>query len=393
MSSTDTDSTGASHTPPNLSVSEKLSLVTKLLIFIPPVLLGITYDIVKSFSFTPKTVRAVLIKRAARLSNVLSLRQLRSLTWPTGVTISSFCKTAGLVHETVLVNDNDNDHNVGGFPAARLHFISGPEGTNIKGKRNRNILLYFHGGGYMHPLMSSQLEFAYAAAKKAVADLAILEYTLAPELKYPGQLAQAVSALRYLLQRYDPSDIIIGGDSAGANLTLSVLAHIQEPHPLIKPSFNKYEHRHEHVHEGKQQMTLRGAFCISPRCANGSSAPSFTYNASKDIVSSQAMATIVANWEPVKEEVWATPLAGDSKFWQNIKTERLLLAAGLDEVYVDDITKFAGVIGAREDDEPTTRLQLALCPGEIHTQAVLDVGSGTSDGFMLNRVFAWLQAV
>jgi acetyl esterase/lipase len=266
------------------------------------------------------------------------------------------------------------------FPRATLHFIDcDPTARNpsASGNGNGNVLLYFHGGGYITPLSTGHFKFARAAAQRLAAKCVLLEYTLAPELKYPGQLAQAAAALRYLLQDHDAAETTIAGDSAGGNLALGVLAHLRDPHPLVRPVF-----------EGVQQeQKLRAALCISPRCANECDAASYTYNASKDIVSKASMKVFNSHWKPVKEEVWATPLAGTKEFWGSVPAKKVLLLAGTDEVYVDDIRQFGELLGPSSPADT----ELVLCAGETHVQAIRDIAVDNWDGVMLKVALNWLQ--
>ena len=66
-------------------------------------------------------------------------------------------------------------------------------------------------------LLSDILDELNAAGK----DIAIffLSYTLTPHAVYPTQLKQAVEALRYIIEEVgrSPSNVFIGGDSAGGN--------------------------------------------------------------------------------------------------------------------------------------------------------------------------------
>jgi len=226
------------------------------------------------------------------------------------------------------------------------------------------------------------------AAEAAGAKLAILEYTLAPDLKYPGQLAQASSALSFLLQHRSAKQIIVGGDSGGGNLTLALLAHIKSPHPRITPL-----NLTSSAISSQGGEMLRGAFCISPRCSSISTSASWTRNASKDIVGQELMQLFASSWEPPPDEVWATPICADGKFWRGVgeNVGRTLVVAGSDEVYVDDIEKLAELIGAEE--EVGKRVEMEVCEGEIHVQCVLDVGLGIEDGIMLRRVLHWLGSL
>ncbi|KAF4221441.1 hypothetical protein CNMCM8980_004688 [Aspergillus fumigatiaffinis] len=363
-----------SHLPPRLTLLQRLQLLTRVLISLPRLIFNITRDIL--FNKDSASLRTIWMRNTARIADSLPLPQARALQRPSGSTIASLCKAYSLRHETVELDAGS------AFPRATLHFIDcDPTARNpsasASGNGNGNVLLYFHGGGYITPLSTGHFKFARAAAQRLAAKCVLLEYTLAPELKYPGQLAQAAAALRYLLQYHDAAEITIAGDSAGGNLALGVLAHLRDPHPLVRPVF-----------EGVQQeQKLRAALCISPRCANECSAASYTYNASKDIVSKASMEVFNSHWKPVKEEVWATPLAGTKEFWGSVPAKKVLLLAGTDEVYVDDIRQFGELLGSSSPADT----ELVLCAGETHVQAIRDIAVDNWDGVMLKVALNWLQ--
>lgn len=231
-------------------------------------------------------------------------------------------------------------------------------------------------------------------ARKAGASPVILEYTLAPECVYPGQLSQAVAALRLILQHRKASEVILAGESAGGNIALAVMAHLQQPRagisPLVlSPLQNK-------------GSSFRGVLAISPRTANVSTAPSFKYNAGKDFMSRDSLAAITATWRP-EHDVWAAPVLAKAGFWNGLKAEKVLLAVGGDEVYRDDICHVAKVMGANQVDVHemevkgevekgyNSRLQLIVCPGEMHCQASLDMGLSITDGYMATGIAQWLS--
>ena len=94
------------------------------------------------------------------------------------------------------------------------------------------VILYFHGGGYVfgsartHQAMLARLSH-YAGRPACLAD-----YRLAPENAFPAALEDALSVYIELSQRHPA--IVIGGDSAGGGLALSLLAEITK-HGLKKP--------------------------------------------------------------------------------------------------------------------------------------------------------------
>lgn len=88
---------------------------------------------------------------------------------------------------------------------------------------NLPVLIYFHGGGWVWGSIDThdRLMRAYAAASGC----AVLgpDYALSPEAVFPQALEECAAVLRHVATQgaelgLDPSRIVLGGDSAGANL-------------------------------------------------------------------------------------------------------------------------------------------------------------------------------
>jgi monoterpene epsilon-lactone hydrolase len=84
-------------------------------------------------------------------------------------------------------------------------------------------VLYLHGGGYISGSIVSHRYVAVEIGRAARARTLALDYRLAPEHPYPAQLEDALAAYQYLRdQGFAPGSTAVGGDSAGANLTLAL---------------------------------------------------------------------------------------------------------------------------------------------------------------------------
>lgn len=97
------------------------------------------------------------------------------------------------------------------------------------------------GGGFCLPANIGYFKYfegLIKASKASGKDVAVfvISYTLAPNAVYPTQLNQSVEGLRYLLDVHGlkPSQVFLGGDSAGGNLAVGVLSHLAHPHSDIK---------------------------------------------------------------------------------------------------------------------------------------------------------------
>ncbi|UZJ55737.1 hypothetical protein CBS101457_005057 [Exobasidium rhododendri] len=96
--------------------------------------------------------------------------------------------------------------------------------------RKSAVVLYFHGGAYKFLEAGDifmGLTLGRMKAKYANIDVLSVNYRLAPGSKYPSQLFEAYSAWIHL-RKLGYSNILLGGDSAGANLALTLWRYLHE---------------------------------------------------------------------------------------------------------------------------------------------------------------------
>lgn len=97
------------------------------------------------------------------------------------------------------------------------------------------VLVYFHGGGYCSGSILSHRRLVTEAGRAAGIRTLAIDYRLAPEHPYPAAHEDAIAAWRFLRrQGYAAASIAVGGDSAGGNLTLGLIARLRaagEPLP------------------------------------------------------------------------------------------------------------------------------------------------------------------
>jgi len=237
-------------------------------------------------------------------------------------------------------------------------------------------LFYMHGGGYTRPLSSrGHMPLVLASARAAdVGTVVLLEYTLAPALRYPGQLLQAVQALRYLLRTRRPSQIIVGGDSSGANLALALLAHLKTRQPDA-PRL-------------KLDEPFRAVYFLSPHVRLTATSRSVTANQKYDYVRPKLFRTMQRLWRP-KADRWAEPLSAPPGFWDKMPAKRALFTAGGWEAVLDDIVELAERCGAKEFGS-NSPVELTVGKEEVHTQCLIDAAIGVRDGQTHRDLMAWL---
>lgn len=100
---------------------------------------------------------------------------------------------------------------------------NGVQGEWLRVKNPRLAILYFHGGGYIGGTPRTYLTLCGAFAKDLHADVFLPDYRLAPEHPFPAAVEDALASYRMLLERFEPHQIAIVGDSAGGALSLATL--------------------------------------------------------------------------------------------------------------------------------------------------------------------------
>ncbi|KAH8977128.1 alpha/beta-hydrolase [Lactarius akahatsu] len=274
-----------------------------------------------------------------------------------GVTTSQmYRKWARSVKQEVLTDELPE--------GAKLHWI-GPR----RDASHHKVFLYFHGGGYVLPARADYFPFLHSLQKALSADVGevgvvALEYSLAPDAPVPTQLRQANAALTHLLQKgIPPSNIVIGGDSAGGNLALQLaslllhpLAAIPAPPTLSQP--------------------LAGAVLISPWVALNVDAPSYARNEGKDVLFSRSYKFMVDLVRPgVIPELkhHAEPAAAPADWWSGLDAvyPRILITAGEHEGLFDQIIDVSRVIEQHVKDTTTV-----VEPGGLHEDMIFKFAVG-----------------
>ncbi len=114
----------------------------------------------------------------------------------------------------------------GGVPA---------EWIRAPGAQANRVMLYFHGGGYVVGSMRTHRTMLSHISRASGFSVLGLDYRLAPEHPFPAPVEDALAAYRWLLERgTEPSQIVLGGDSAGGGLVIAALVAIRyagEPMP------------------------------------------------------------------------------------------------------------------------------------------------------------------
>jgi len=92
------------------------------------------------------------------------------------------------------------------------------------------VILYLHGGGYSTGSINSHRDFLARLCIASGMRVLAADYRLAPEHPFPAQLEDSHRVYRWLIEELGihPEHIVIGGESAGAGLTLSTLVSLRD---------------------------------------------------------------------------------------------------------------------------------------------------------------------
>ncbi|KAI9843656.1 MAG: hypothetical protein M1838_002514 [Thelocarpon superellum] len=270
----------------------------------------------------PTVLRHVSYQAIRKLVQQLSITQLQWLLPGTDDVYAQFARNKGFRPSTTVTEAGVRGHWLGSQDA-------------------KNIIVYFHGGGYAIALDENCLSWLwklFMSLKKAGSDVAIviLAYDITPHARYPTQLEQAVGLLKYVLQdlQKKPSETFLAGDSAGGNLTLAVLSHLVHPHPQIPPL--------------SPPGPFAGAVLLCPWTNFNCMANAYYRNMYKDCIGIDH----ITKWGraflgDAKADAYNQPMTAPAGWFKGLPVEKMLVVGGGDEVMIDDIKATMKRIEAR----------------------------------------------
>jgi len=233
--------------------------------------------------------------------------------------------------------------------------VSGVPGewSIVPGSDSSRVLMFFHGGGYCSGSILSHRRLVTEAGRAAGVRTLAIAYRLAPENPFPAAYDDALTAWRFLRDQGIPAaHIAIGGDSAGAGLTVALISRLHDAHEelpgcawLISPWTD---------------LTMSGSTLASKDAID----PLMHKTYLNELAQAYLPAGI--DWKDPR----VSPLYADLKGFPP-----LLIQVGSAETLLDDATRFAAVAGAAD-----VRVNLEIWPHMIHAwplwNAHLEPGRG-----------------
>jgi acetyl esterase/lipase len=209
----------------------------------------------------------------------------------------------------------------------------------VPGSEPSRILMFFHGGGYCSGSIRSHRRLVTEAGRAARMRTLAIEYRLAPEHPFPAAYNDALTAWRFLRnQGIAAEHIAIGGDSAGAGLTLALIGRLRDRHEelpacacLISPWTD---------------LTMSGSTLVSKAAVD----PLIR----KEYLDELADVYLPAGMD--RRDPRVSPLYADLKSFPP-----LLIQTGSDETLLDDATRLAARAGTAD-----VAVTLEIWPHMIH---------------------------
>lgn len=181
------------------------------------------------------------------------------------------------------------------------------------------LIFHIHGGAFFLGSLNTHRALMSQMALRTQMQVLHIDYPLAPEQRFPD-LGEAIYDVYRMLvdQGTQPKDIILSGDSCGANLALSLALRLKDEDPSLVPS---------------------GLILMSPFLDLTLTSESLRYNQKHDaLLSIEALEAGIKHYVPKGTDVSIpeiSPLFGDFKGLPPV-----LVQVGSKEILLDDATRF-----------------------------------------------------
>ncbi len=198
--------------------------------------------------------------------------------------------------------------------------IAGIRAEEIKPKpETTQMIFHIHGGAFMVGSLKTHRAFLSEIALRTQMQVLHIDYPLSPEQRYPDVGDAIYDVYQILLdQGIQPKDIILSGDSCGANLALALVLRLKQEAPETVPS---------------------GLILMSPFLDLTLTSESLRYNQKHDaLLSIEALKTGIKYYVPSRFDASIpeiSPIFGDFK-----GLPPTLVQIGSKEILLDDAARF-----------------------------------------------------
>lgn len=193
------------------------------------------------------------------------------------------------------------------------------------------------------------------------------------------------------------TQVLLGGDSAGGNLTAALLEHISHPHPEVLAI--------------TLPRPLHSALMISPWASFRTDWPAFESNAESDYITPRAVKRAACTYiaPGSGHDIYSEPATSPPEWWADIANDtvrNVMIWGGGGEVLLDGIRSFADKVGAGFASADTAalygdggekrppRFTFIVTPKCAHEEMIIDeLLFGLVKGDAAREVEKWLSAV
>ena len=98
----------------------------------------------------------------------------------------------------------------------------------VTGADPAKLVIHYHSGGYVMGSANAYREFACRLSEVTGATVLLPDYRLAPENPYPAAADDGLTVYNWAVRHWEPSSIIVSGDSAGGGLCLATLMAVRD---------------------------------------------------------------------------------------------------------------------------------------------------------------------
>ncbi|CAM3722080.1 alpha/beta hydrolase fold domain-containing protein [Nocardiopsis rhodophaea] len=248
-----------------------------------------------------------------------------------------------------------------------LPYTGGVPGDWVDADRrgiSAGVLMYVHGGGFRFTNPDAERVLTYRLSRATGRPGLRVDFRLVPDHPFPAAVEDVTAAYRSLLDQGVPaSRIILAGESSGGTLLLSSLLVLKEEGTALPG----------------------GAVAVGPLTDLTFSSPSMTANEGKDIISGAGHDSVAEDYlnGAAPDEAPQSPLFGDLRGLPPV-----LLAAGGDELMLDDARRFADAATAAGVD--TTLDIYEGMPHVFHAVTLNEAIPPTGTTF-LSRLTTWVD--
>ncbi len=297
---------------------------------------------------TPISLRARLMRQAAR--------------WLIRTTL---CSSAPAARRRMLLDKIGMASHLPSPPGTQINATTF-RGVAGEWVRNRCVtpqrtVLYFHGGGYLVGSAAIYRDLTSRIARSWQAQVAFIEYRLAPENRFPAATDDVLAAYRALLEQGIAADsIVLAGDSAGGGLVMACALQIRDaglPPPAALVMFSPWV-----------DLTLSGDSAQGDRA--------------DDMLTAPTLRAAVQDYlgETDSRHPLASPLFADLR-----GLPRTLIQATDTEILADDARRLHAALTAAG-----TASQLRIWPNLFHVWQIF-AGKMPESTAALNEVLAFLD--